>query len=441
MQGLCTFFHKLFGHLVLQICSICILACLPAGRAWAATAPSEGADLSVYLLTIGPGGGIEQLFGHNALVIENDALGMGVAYNFGVFDFAEPNFVGRFIQGKLDYWLERWSAAATMEIYVHDDRSVWIHRLNLTPSQRWDLWQALETNALPGNRTYKYDYYTDNCSTRVRDALDCALGGELRRQLSPIRTGQTYRSHTRRLTQHDLPVYTGIDYVLGQRIDHELSAWEESFLPVQFMQYVRTMRVPDGSGAMVPLVKTERQTYSSKRFPEPQGVPVLWPGFLAAGLLLGGAFAALAWFAPRHWAFRWGFAVASAGWMAAVTVLGGLLMYGWLLTSHTAVRPNENALQINLLALPLAVLLPMLVTRRKRWPALTMWLAISLAGLALLGLLLKALPWFYQGNWEIIALALPAHAGLAVAAYLLVARGRRDLPASQPVTNRKSDES
>ena len=70
-----------------------------------------------------------------------------------------------------------------------------------------------------------------------------------------------------------------------------------------------------------------------------------------------------------------------------------------------------------------------------------MWLAISLAGLALLGLLLKALPWFYQGNWEIIALALPAHAGLAVAAYLLVARGRRDLPASQPVTNRKSDES
>lgn len=267
------------------------------------------------------------------------------------------------------------------------------------------------------------------------------------RQLKPIRTGETYRSHTRRLTQRDLPVYMGIDYILGQPIDRELSAWEESFLPVRFMDRLRSVRVPDESGAMVPLVQAERQLHQSERFPEPRGVPIRWPGFLLAGLLTGGALAALGWFAPRHWALRWGFAVVSAGWLATVAVLGGLLMYGWLLTTHTAVRPNENALQINLLALPLVVLLPMLVTRQRRWPVQTMWLTIAMAGLALLGLLLKALPWFHQVNWEIIALALPAHAGLAAAAYVLVKCGPDDPPAPQTVssarkeTNRKGNES
>jgi hypothetical protein len=132
--------------------------------------------------------------------------------------------------------------------------------------------------------------------------------------------------------------------------------------------------------------------------------------------------ALLAWAAPRHVAWRSGFSVLACGWLMLIGGGGTICLYGWLFTDHWAAAGNENLFQINPVALALCVLAPLAVFRRRRALRLSAWLAcIMLAG-GLLGVLLKALPWFRQSNWDIIALVLPVHAGLAAGLWLAIRR-------------------
>src|SRR5690606_6202587 len=129
------------------------------------------------------------------------------------------NFFVRFIQGRMDYWMEGFDSQLFADFYAQADRSVWLQELNLTPAQRADLRDFLEYNALPENRFYRYDYYLDNCSTRVRDAIDRVIGGQLQLQTEDVSARTTYREHTRALTSEDPPLYSGLMLGLGQPVD------------------------------------------------------------------------------------------------------------------------------------------------------------------------------------------------------------------------------
>ena len=100
---------------------------------------------------------------------------------------------------------------------------------------------------LPENRDYRYDYYRDNCSTRVRDALDRVLGGDPRADWGGP-TGTTYRSHTRRLTTEDLPLYTGLEDGLGEPVDRPIDEWEESSSRCSCGSTSGASRLLDGKG-------------------------------------------------------------------------------------------------------------------------------------------------------------------------------------------------
>ena len=131
------------------------------------TVPSTGDSVRVFLATMQPGEESYERFGHDAIIILDQSSGDSWAYNYGVFDFNAPNFIGNFIRGKMTYWIDVDPGLPTLDHYRNDDRSVWLEELNLSPSQRLKLWQKLETNRLPANKFYRYDYYRDNCTTRV----------------------------------------------------------------------------------------------------------------------------------------------------------------------------------------------------------------------------------------------------------------------------------
>jgi len=194
------------------------------------------------------------------------------------------------------------------------------------------------------------------------------------------------------------------------------------FLPLALREHLRAVRVRDSTGADHPLVRSERTLYRSSD-PSPPASPPNWTvGYLAIGLVLGAAMVLLAGRASRRAGL--GFLILGLGWVL-LSGVGGLVLAGlWGLTDHVAAYYNENLLQLNPLILPLLWLLP--VSSRKgpaevRPAAL---LAFAIAALSLLGLLLKLLPAFYQVNGSVIALALPAHTGLA-AALARRARGSR----------------
>jgi len=379
--------------------------------------PSEpGSELTVLLMTVGAGDEVWQRFGHNAIWISDRTRGLDVAYNWGMFDFNQPNFLGRFLTGDTRYWMEGFDARAMVEHYAREEnRSVWVQELNLTPAQRLALLQFIEWNAREENKYYRYDYYLDNCSTRVRDALDRVLGGAIRRATASRPTGTTYRWHTRRLTEGDPAVYTGIQLALGRPADREISAWEESFLPVRLMRYVRDVRVPTANGGTTPLVLSERELYAATRAPEPERPVSHVLAYLLGGLALGASLAVLgrAGGAGRRGAAA-AFGVVAGVWTLVAGILGTAVLLAGTVTRHVFMGRNLNLAAASPLMLILLSLVVAAVGARRR-ASRAKWAARA-ERLAALELALCVLGWLIalgvgQHSGEIFAFALPAYLG------------------------------
>jgi hypothetical protein len=361
---------------------------------------------------MGPGKAVWERFGHNAIWIHDPVQGTDKAYNYGLFDLRQENFLVRFLQGRMWYWMQGSPAQSFVELYRRANRSVWIQELEMPPKARHELQEFLEWNERPENRFYHYDYYRDNCSTRVRDALDRALGGRIRQETFELATGRTYRFHTRRLTANDPLVYTGLLLALGQPVDRPISAWEEMFLPLAVREHLRRINVPGSDGRPTPLVRSERTLFESSSAPPPDRPPFWLPIDLGIGLVLGSGIFVLGARAQRSRLARAGLIAVSGTWALLVGIVGLVLAGLWALTDHAAAYNNENLLQADLLALLLLWLVPK-AARGSPTGRRALILAGIVAGLALLGLLLKLIPAFYQVNGEIIALALPIHLGVA----------------------------
>src|SRR5690606_19096192 len=140
-------------------------------------------------------------------------------------------------------------------------------------------------NAKPGNARYRYGYFLDNCSTRVRDALDDALGGLLSAQLQGRSRGNTYRGVAVRLASPTPWMWLGFDLGLGPAADRPSSRWDEAFVPMRLADALRDVRHPDGR----PLVVAEEELLPHLLPPEPGEAPRRWWPWLLAGLALAGA--------------------------------------------------------------------------------------------------------------------------------------------------------
>jgi hypothetical protein len=404
----------MLGRLALS--GICCAGAPVAAESQAPLAPAEpGAALTVYVMTMGPGAMVWERFGHNAIWIHDPVQGTDLTYNYGLFDFRQQNFILRFVRGQMWYWMAGFPAEEYLEEYKRNNRSVWVQELDLSPRARLQLQEFLSWNALPENRFYHYDYYRDNCSTRVRDAIDRVAGGAVRRATEAVPVAASYRFHTQRLTANDPLIYTGLLLALGERVDRPLTAWEEMFLPLKLREHLRSVTIAGPDGHPKPLVKSERTIFLSTASPPPDAPP----DWLPAYLLLGSTIGVLAWVlsrgARRNPIARAGFLFVVAGW-ALLIGLAGLVLAGlWGLTDHVMAYRNENLLQMSPLAL---LILPVLFGAVRGTPGrgrAAFVVAGAVAGISGLGLAVKLLPGFDQVNGSVIALALPAHLGVAAA--------------------------
>ena len=387
----------------------------PPAASPAPSAPSEprerGAELRVWLVTAGPGDAVWEHYGHDARRVLDTRTGRDISYNWGFFDFRQADFIARFLQGRMLYMVASLPTDVMIEQYREADREVVLQELDLTPAEKALLSAAAHENALPHNRDFTYQYFLDNCSTRVRDLLDRVLGGALRDAFEPRATGVSYRHHTRRLTRVDPLVYTGAHLVLGSPADRPISAWEELFLPLALRDRVRSVRIVR-DGEPRPLVLAEQVLAPSTRPPEPAEPPAWLGRYLTLGLLLGALFAAGG--SPRVRAstgLRRGVLALAAGWSLAAGGVGTILVL-LLSTDHTFAWWNENLFLFNPLALGLAVLLP-LSTRSGTWQRSARVLAAAVSAVGLAGLLWQIAPASTQPNAMFFALALPPHLGIA----------------------------
>jgi len=309
----------------------------------------------VSVLTMGPGDHPFTRFGHNAILLEWDSgpHPKNAVYNFGTFEFDGLSGVKDFMAGRFRYWLSVSSLERTVRAYAADNRSLSAQELALTLAERTALYRALTTNALPEHRYYDYDYYRDNCSTRVRDALDGLLAGSLERGV--VGEGRlTFRQHTLALTGDTPWLYFGLDLALGTPTDLPTTRWQELFLPRELhAALAHASRELDGQ--RVPLVQRETQLLSAARPALPRDPPAPWLALGSAGTLLGAGLAALGWAASRRRAGRVLFGAASALLGTALGLLGAALSIFWA-SKHWAAHANRSLLACPPWALGLLVL-------------------------------------------------------------------------------------
>ena len=385
---------------------------LAAQRPQAPPAPERGSELTISLVTMGPGDVVYERFGHNAIWVHDSLRHRDIQYNYGLFDFRQKNFILRFVQGRMLYAMGGLDAAASMADYAEHNRSIWVQELNLTPAQRADLRDFLVWNAQPANRQYRYDYYRDNCSTRVRDALDRVLGGRIRAATEHVPAGTTFRFHTERLTTNNPFMFTGLLLGLGEPVDRPISKYEEMFLPLAFREHIRSITVPGPDGREIPLVRSEQTVYLSTAGAPPATPPSWFPAYLAIGLALGAGLWVGGARRERSRGARILLAVGGGLWSLCSGMAGLVLAGLWLFTDHAAAWHNENLMQFTPLALALVVLLPLVALGRAgalRW-AERIAMVMVVAGVA--GILFKLVPGVRQVNAMLIALALPANIGL-----------------------------
>jgi len=208
---------------------------------------SENARIS--LITCTPGHELYARYGHTAIRVLDEANGMDITFNYGIFDFNTDYFYWKFVKGETWYEL---GAAPTWwfaQEYEQDHRPVYEQVLNLNAAQREALWQALETNYQPQNRKYLYNFVFDNCATRPYVLLKRVLGDTILSDYTGY-TGISYRTFIRHYTGALSWENAGINLLFGPRADQPMSSEQRLFLPEELMLYIEHARLSDGTAVV-----------------------------------------------------------------------------------------------------------------------------------------------------------------------------------------------
>ena len=187
----------------------------------------------VYLITCAPGNATYSIYGHTALRVSVRGTEIDRVYNWGIFDFSTPNFAFRFAKGRLDYMLGSYSYETFLYEYVNEGRAVWSQRLNLTTAEKEKLFSLINENLKPENVKYRYDFFFDNCATRIRDILVASASDTI---IFPVKEKLKSFRQLVDPNQKVLPwIDFGADMLLGLQADKKATPADEMFLPAYLM--------------------------------------------------------------------------------------------------------------------------------------------------------------------------------------------------------------
>ena len=326
----------------------------------------------ISLITCDPGEELYSTFGHSAVRVLDTESGRDLVFNYGTFDFNTPFFYVKFTRGTLDYQLALTTFDQFLYEYNYFKRSVREQVLDLNPEQTAAIIDFLRTNYEPENRKYRYDFFYDNCSTRIRNLLETVFGENLKWNEPEASDAKTFRNlideYVYPLPWSDL----GIDLALGAVIDQHATEREKLFLP-DYLSAAFGRASIVGDGPSRPLVHEENIIYD---FPDREGNInfLLSPYFLFWMLaILFGSFTFIGFKRKRLFL---GLDIALLG---AMGILGILVVYLWFFTAHSQTKSNWNLLW----AFPLHLVAVYGLLKGKTWIRNYLLAALILADLAL----------------------------------------------------------
>jgi hypothetical protein len=302
------------------------------------------------VLTCSRGDEIYSTFGHSAIRYQDSSQGIDWVYNYGLFDFHDPNFIPKFCMGKLDYMVGKELMNDFMAQYVYQQREVKEQVLNLSPAQNDSLFQFLEWNIRDENKYYRYDFLFNNCATKIIDVIEQNCHG-VQMKFYEEEDKKTFRDHIHSNARNSVPwIDWGMDLAIGMPVDKKSTAREYCFLPEFVAKSIGLSQNKDQS-----LVSSE-----SILIPETPRLKSsfawLWsPTAIAFFLLI---IAVYLKFRPKTWTPIF------FGLYFILLGLGGLIIgFEWFFTEHSVTKNNWNLLWLNPVFIPYGFAL----LRNKEW--------------------------------------------------------------------------
>lgn len=333
--------------------------------------------LTVSLITCYPGEEIYELCGHSAVRVRGE--GIDSVWNYGIFDFNQPNFVYRFVKGETDYRGASYPFIWFLPEYVQTGRKVVEQDINFTPEEAGRMLDVLRNSVLPENAVYRYNYIKDNCSTRILNHIDTASTARIIYPDS-VRYG-TFRDEMR--AYHvNYPWYQfGIDVALGSVLDENINSREEMFVPVELMRNAASAKFSDGR----PFIKATRVLNEGREDavlpPTPWGLsPLFWAWLLTLAIVC---------FVARDLLTSRFHPAVYAAWFIMLGLAGCLVAFLVFVSVHEATSPNLLIFWLN----PFQLLFALALSVRQLKP-----LALIMAWYNILAMacLLILYPWLGQ---------------------------------------------
>ena len=325
-------------------------------------------EATVSILTCNPGTDVYSMYGHTAIRVNDPSTGLDAVFNYGVFSFESPNFIYRFAKGQTDYLMVGQKYGSFLPEYNEDKRSVYEQVLNLSPEGKIKLFQALIENAKLENREYRYNFFMDNCATRVRDMIERNAGGVVR--FTEDHPSKSYRDLIKEFHHSFRWIDLGIDLLVGKMAEQKASSYGQMFLP-EYLQYQFGKAEITIDGKTQPLVL---KTLTLVEYPNTKlNSDLPWPAIvfglfflMVTGISVRGLL--------RKTKIDW-----LDYWLFGLTGFAGFII-GWftLYSEHPAMSPNFNLLW----AFP-ANLFFAFVWKFKKWRPKT-WYYFWLVGVFLL---------------------------------------------------------
>lgn len=334
---------------------------------------SETSEISI--ITIGPGAELYDKFGHSAFRIQDSVTGQDVVFNYGAFDFDTPNFYLKFAQGKLLYQIDAEYFDSFFPRYVAQNRWMKEQTLNLTLSEKQAVSDYLWNNLKPENKKYKYDFFFDNCATKMRDVIQKVLGNKLEFKEDHIKEQLTFRQ----LIQQNLVANSwgslGIDVALGAVIDRKAKPIEYQFLP-EYVYEGAANAIIKRNGASEKLVK--QTTVLFENTPTSTKTNFFFSPLFVLGLL--GLL--IVFVTYRDYKRKTRSRYLDLFIFLFTGFIGIFLLLLWFATDHTATANNYNLLW----AFPISILLIVAISKRNISPKLKRYVLLLMLLLVLLAI-------------------------------------------------------
>ncbi len=353
-------------------------------------------NVEISLVTCEPYDRVYSLYGHTGLRIHDQSTGLDVLANWGIFEMKKRFFVLRFMFGLTDYKMEIEPWEGFCERYLSYGSGVQEQVLNLNADEKQRLIAAVRENYKPENRYYRYNYFYDNCTTRVRDIIEESVDGKI--VYPETDAPKSYRDLIHEWNGDHLWARWGNDFLLGVKADHKTTSKEAHFLPYRLFRDFGAAHIVSKGVADHTLVKTTRWAVPSMHVSDGGTFVDNWllrPLSVAVALVL--VLLAVIRVERKRKKRLWQFDAC----VLVVTGIIGLVLLAMVFSQHPTVSLNFQMLVFN----PLSLLFVVPVTKSLRQGKPSPYLAI-LGWMVAIGILLGVFFQFYAEGVMLLAIFL-----------------------------------